>query len=359
MLRIFRAVLVWPEQVFKKTEKEKGIMENATALAKPSWLPSKNPRVARLFTAPIFDALAGLIRTASKLWHPWAHEKIKHLKSTATGLTDWARESRRYGLQTLHLGGENSRAAVILAAQAFRRNYSGSEEKNKRKREFRQDTVAAEICLHIAIGLMEQTIAKMDAAAENRMHDFMAEDSKRLQKIWEPLSDILAAGTRECFPGGDPKSAVLAIERSSLLFECEGLAHMQAQIEDASRKEFSTRQPTRKRKPLSAEEISRLADDIDYSPEILKEVLEAEYSSWWDVSHKFGKEAIRSATETFTPMQIPSGMREAITAELYFGYCYNDNSPYISDPKESFETCSGITALIRKYSDAAKSEIVF
>ena len=266
--------------------------------------------------APFLEEAAVLLFCAHDAWHEWSVGRRGELNSIVSTLKDRARDFRQHGLGwASKVSGFGMDPSHILSASVFRRYLSNDKYKKKIV-----CPEAANYWVSAAVELLFILLPAFRMAEE----EFYEEEgiSQWLSGIIEKLMESPCRGSVSQFD----EAAMQSIRRQAVLLECEGLAYMQATIEDRFWRDSSTSKKRKKKSELSDEEISRLADELGVSFEILKETFETEYSSWWEVAKGYRNRAEAENEIFISFLPADEKVREVLKTTWDFGMVTDDTN---------------------------------
>lgn len=227
--------------------------------------------------APFFQQTATLLIVAESLWSPWAVKRKEELLNVASRLKHLAEMSRKKGLAWACNDNEfGADPAGILSPRAFGRYYR-KETREAFPRAVPLLVSAATKTLFALLPILEKF---------ERTAVAMAGTAAILKECVETLYESPCIGLNPDIS----EAAILRLAEEAVLLECEGLAYMQAMIED----NFYFHNPNaskKKKSDITDDEIRKLAEEIGVSFSQVKDVFETEYSSWWQVSNSYSRQA--------------------------------------------------------------------
>lgn len=243
----------------------------------PSWHQSfegrKCNQALRMYSlAPFFDVAGILLRGAANCWYPWGLNRKKELRGIACELIDYAERVRGRGI-----GWMQRPIPGTLSLCKHHRFFCGEAE--VAEPEMTTYMTSASLRLLLRLVPVVEKITK-DDYQEKPVLEWLFKKIEALSEtpcigLHPEISDI----------------AMQALGEFGILLECEGLAYMQARIADSFYQKQSVRHIKKPKKNLSDQELASLALDLDMSFQELKNVLEDEYSSWWEDSGEYRKKA--------------------------------------------------------------------
>jgi len=233
---------------------------------------------------PIVNEIGLLLIGAGRLWHPWGRNTKKMLSGSGHKIEGKAEDMRKIGLAwagNLAPFSEatfGSRAGSLLSSHAFDRYHS--ERSDKVDPFPKAAGLLASAAMHMLFMLRPQFEKVESLSWEERDKwvkpmDHVIEElmSSPLLKEISPVSEIMFE----------------RLIRHAAFLECEGLAYMQAHIEDEYAKDLPKKK--RRRTDMTGDQIRKLADEIGMNFGTVKETMETEFSSWWKTSAAFAEKA--------------------------------------------------------------------
>lgn len=228
--------------------------------------------------APFFEEASMLLIGASRLWHPWSVKRRDELRNFAHILADRARTMRQRGLAwACNIDSFSQSPAQILGTSVFSRYHN-----NDKRDAFPEKT-------SLLVGAAVQTLFNLVPILEKVEEKSWDEHGwvRWIHELGETLSE---APYMNPLPEILSNLSVRALGIHACLLECEGLAYMQARIEDTYRSS-NNKQQRKKKSDLSPSALHKLAEEFNTPFETFKEVFEIEYSSWWKEAEKYREQA--------------------------------------------------------------------
>lgn len=259
----------------------------------------RNRKIFVYSLAPFLEEAAILLLAAKRLWHPWSVKRLEELERIACDLKDRARFMRQCGLGWAgNISKFGEEFAGLLALSVYHRYHS-------RDGKAASPSAASSGPNGPSAMSSGQAAAYLVSAAVRILFLLRPVFQKIEELSWEEkgwtkwLSQIIETLMESPCLGSEPEitdEMIKIIAEQAVLLECEGLCHMQAEIEDSFNKRnksagLSRPGGGRKKSDLSEAELRNLAAEIDLPFETVKEVFETEYSSWRDQAKQYRDQA--------------------------------------------------------------------
>src|SRR3989344_3519248 len=229
--------------------------------------------------APFLEEASMLLIGASRLWHSWSVKRRDELQIFANILADRARIMRQKGLAWAcnidSLGGQAP--AHVLSTSVFSR-YHNNEKRDTCPEKASLLVGAAIQTLFNLVPILEKVEEKswQERGCVRWVHE-MGETLVEAPYI-NPPAELLS------------NDAIRALGAHAVLLECEGLAYMQARVEDTYRS-VNGKQRQKKKSGLSPSALHKLAGELNVEFETIQDVFEIEFSSWWKEAEKYRAQA--------------------------------------------------------------------
>lgn len=233
------------------------------------WETGKQNAVQMYSFAPFLEEAVILLIGASRLWHPWSVKRREELLTISRELQGRAklfRERCLVRVSDISKFGEDP--SYALYQSAFYRFNEGAK----------QTSPFPEATPYLVSAALQILFFLLPAFQK------MEEDSHEGKGLTKWLSLIIETIMESpCRNPVDvlPAPALEAAVTHGILLECEGLAYMQAMMEDRFVR-VNKKERRRKKSERTDAELHALADEIGAPFEAVKEAFETEYSSWWD-----------------------------------------------------------------------------
>jgi len=294
--------------------------------------------------SPFLEEVGILLLGAKNLWHPWSVKRLEQLNEIAYALKDRAEIMRQRGLgwaSNVSKFGEDT--AYLLGSSVYHRWH----DRNSSKASCPE---ATPYLVSAATGILSVLLPVFQ-----KVEELSWEESGKWVKWLSEIGETLME-----FPCIDPKpeiseKMIRAIGVHAILLECEGLAAMQARIED----DFVERNKIRRKKKkinLSDAELRKLADEIDMPFEAVKEAMETECSSWWNKANEYGRRADAQKEIFLSSLSAENQIREAIRTVWDSGMITNRVRPKCWDEAELLKSEQIIKTLISMFLSIADKE---
>ncbi len=283
----------------------------------------RNRMVFTYSFAPFLEEAGTLLFAADQLWHPWSVKRKVELRKAAFSLKDRARDLRQRGLAWASNISEFGQSPAELLSRSTYYRYHGDQPKTACPKAPK----AAPYLVSWAIKLLFVLLPGFQKVEEE-----WYEEDGWVKNISEIIEMLMEAPYSRC-PLEISEERIKTLGFLALLNECEGLAYMQASIEDSY---YQTNKKERKKKKssLSEMELRKLARELDMPFEVLKETFETEYSSWWQKSAEYRELAVVEKEKFLSSLpakeQIKTNLKEAwksgTTSQINHPKCRDENS---------------------------------
>lgn len=238
-----------------------------------------NKMILQYSLAPFLESAGILFLSAELLWHRWSIQRLEEIKGLAFKLQqDGAVKLRQCGLEWACALKNFDDVALRLRASAYYRYREDSDKNVIACPEGTTHLVSAAVQLLFAIFPLFE---KIDETSHVKKGGWVTWCSKILETCMEaPYLKSL----KELSP-----DALNALKLNAIFLECEGLAHIQATIEDSFYFKHEKTNPKAKKKKhdFSNADLHKMAQEMDVEFGVLKEAFETDYSSWWDEAQKY------------------------------------------------------------------------
>lgn len=236
----------------------------------------RNKMILMYSLAPFLEEAGALLLGARHLWHPWSVRRIDELVKISYTLRDQATTLRQRGLawasNSLEFKGYST---CLLATSVYHRYYDNDTKPPCPE--------AAPYMVQAATNLLFTILPVIQKIEELEYKGNLVR--------W--LAEILETLKESPYIGSTPELSeemMRIVGTHAILIECEGLAYMQATIEDSFHRNNKDARKT-KQSDLSEDKLRDLASEIDMPFEVVKEVFETEFSSWWDQAQAYREQA--------------------------------------------------------------------
>ena len=267
----------------------------------------RKKHVLKYSLAPILEEAGTLLYGARRLWYPWSLRRKKELATIYQEVISKAEDLRDKGLTWA--GGaleEVGNASFTLHAAKYHRHHSNIHEEETPCPE------AAKYMISMATKLLFAALPMLQ-----KLEKEMREGSALSEGLCRVVEDLVEApyydSTIEI-----SDEAMRVVVSHAIFMECEGLAYMQAHIEDAYVRE-NKHLKRKKDSDLSADELRNLASKIGMSFDVVKDVLETENSSWWDQWLKYRDKSREQVDVFLSIISVEEEIKEGIKSEWDIG----------------------------------------
>lgn len=237
----------------------------------------RNKMIFMYSFAPFLEEAGTLLLGAKYLWHPWSVKRTDELAKISYELKDRARTLRQRGLAWASSVSEFGEDPAYLLSTSAHHRHHGNDTKTPCPE-------ATPYMVSMATKLLFVLLPAFKKAEE------LSCEEKGWVKWLSEIIEILMES-----PYNNPaleisEGMMRTVGLHGVLIECEGLAYTQAIIEDSfDRKNESSKR--KKKSDLSEAELRKLAYEIGVPFEVVKEVFETKFSSWWNQATKYRDQA--------------------------------------------------------------------
>ncbi|MBI2056511.1 MAG: hypothetical protein HYT37_04005 [Candidatus Sungbacteria bacterium] len=249
------------------------------------WQAKMRNRMIFMYSfAPFLEEAGTLILGAKHLWYPWSVKRADELTKISYALQDRARTLRQRGLAWASNVSEFGEDPAYLLSTSVHHRYHNNDTKISCPEAVPYMVSAAIKLLFILLPMFK------------KVEELSYEEKGLVKWLSEMIETLMES------PYANPAleisdNMIRTIGTHGILIECEGLSYTQATIEDSfDRKNRNSKR--KKRSDLSDAELRKLAFEIGMPFEVVKEVFETEFSSWWNQATKYRNQA-QAQRETF------------------------------------------------------------
>lgn len=233
------------------------------------WTAKMRERMVFMYSfTPFLEEAGTLLLAAKDLWHPWSVKRSAELSKMSYDLQEHARRLRQQGLGWACNVSEFGQDPAYVLSTFSPYRYHGGEKEFTPCPEAAPYMVAAAKNLLLLLFPMFRMVGKT-FWEEKHWVGWISDIIETLMEApyCQPVPELSADAMRDIGVHG-------------ILIECNGLACTQALLEDSYASNTGTQR--KKASDLSNEQLRDLASKIGVPFEVVKDVFEAEFSSWWE-----------------------------------------------------------------------------